>query len=199
MDRCSLLLGCVWLLGCNEAAASRQLAVTITDTTEIECAGITNSDALEQETLDAIAKDVARLWEDEQEREPPTPEGRIMRVNETDRTMSAWFDPHPGSEFAGDVDGYDSPFAVYVGDLHDNYIEGVYQDVFNTDEQDEDAGRTPCGDRARVIGVLSATDAKGILGRIRWHYNIWIDSVTSACAGRIECVRDVAVEGLELD
>lgn len=186
-------------VACAETEGSRQLAVTVTDSAEIECVGISNSAALEQPTMDSIAKDVERLWEDEQKREPPTPEGRVMRVNETELGMQAWFDPHPASNPALDPERFDNPLVVYAGELHDDYIEGVYRDVFNTDKEDEDAGREKCGDRVRVSGTLSLTDAKGILGRIRWQEHAYVDSVTSACAGRIECVRDIAIEGLELE
>lgn len=185
------------IVGCASSEASRQLAVTVTDATEIECAGISSSAALEQQTMDSIAKDIERAWEEAREREPPSPEGRVMRVNETELGMQAWFDPHPVSNF--DPERFDNPLVVYVGDFHDGYIEGVYRDVFNTDKDDEDAGRELCGDRLRVSGTLSLTDAKGILGRIRWQEHTYVDSVTSACAGRIECVRDIAVDGLELE
>lgn len=200
MSRMSTIVVIAALVGCVDAPASRQLAVTVQDAEEIECTAVTNSDALEQETLDAIAKDVERLWEDEREREPPTREGRIMHLNETQTEMHAWFDPHPGSDFAIDSEAYDSPFAVYVGEhQEEDFIEARYIDVFNTDDQDEDAGREQCGDRVRVQGTLSLTDAKGILGRIRWSHHIWVDSVTSACAGRIDCVRDIEVDGLEVE
>jgi hypothetical protein len=185
-------------LGCNEPT-SRQAAVTLLDAEEIECVGVTTSEAFEQETMDSIAKDVERQWEDEKQTDPPTPEGRTMRINETEEQMQAWFDPHPSTDLVSDSERYDSPEVVYVGEYHDDYVEGVYEEIFNTDEQDEDAGRELCGDRVRVRGTLSLTDAKGILGRIRWLHIFYIDGVTSACAGRIECVRDIAVDGLELD
>ena len=96
-------------------------------------------------------------------------------------------------------DAFASASVVYEGIPREDYIEGVHEAVFNTDAQDEEAGREECGDRVRMRGSLSATDAKGILGRIRWKHFVWVDSVTSSCAGRIDCVRDIAVEGLEFD
>ncbi len=202
MARLRFLGGC-WLalaqFGCDEPSPSRQLAVTVTDADNIECVGTSNSEALEPKTLDTIAKDVERSWEDLREQEPPSPEGRILRINETERETTAWFDPHPDHLSAFDPDGFDGPSVVYIGAFQDDYIEGSYRDIFNTDEQDEEAARELCGDRLRVSGTLSLTDAKGILGRIRWHHRIYVDSVTSACAGQIDCVRDVAVSGLELE
>ncbi len=187
------------LAGCVDAPSSRQMAVTLMDVPEIECVGVSLSAALEAETMEELAKERERLCEDEHVFSPPTPEGRIMRVNETDKEMRAWFDPHPGAESVVDAERYDSPLVVYVGEFHDDYIEGVYTDVFNTDELDEEAGRMLCGDRVRAHGVLSLTHAKGILGRIRWEHHVYVESVTSSCAGRIDCVRDIAVDGLELD
>ena len=192
-------LAFVVLAGCDGQAASRQLAVTLLDAPRIACVGITNTPALEQETMDSIAKDLERQWRDQREQDPPAAEGRVLRVNETERAMQAWFDPHPGSDFFSDAEAYDSPFVVYAGDVQEGYLEGQFVEVFNTDKQDEDAGRELCGDRARMQGILSVTDDDGILGRIRWTHHVWVDSVTSACGGRIDCVRDIGVDGLELE
>lgn len=194
----ALVMGAT-LVACDDTLASRELAVTLMDAEEIECIGVTMSDALEQSTLDDIAKNAERQWEDEREREPPTPEGRVMYLNETLQEVQAWFDPHPGADFSIDSEAYDSPFAVYVGEPNEGFIEARYVDVFNTDEEDEDAGREACGDRVRVQGTLSLTDEKGIKGRIRWTHHQWINGSTSACEGRIDCVRDIQVDGLEVD
>jgi hypothetical protein len=179
--------------------ASREFAVTVIDAAEIECTGTSISEALEPETLEGIANDIERAWEEQRALDPPTHEGRILRVNETEHAMRAWFDPHPGSDPLVQPLRFDNPLAVYAGGAHESYIEGSYADVFNTDEVDEEAGMEPCGDRARVDGVLSATDAKGIAGRIRWQEHTYIGSVTSACAGHVICVRDVHIDGLETE
>ncbi len=183
---------------CDPVAPSRELAVTVTEAAEIVCTGFTNSDALEQSSMDGIAKDFERLWEEQHLSEPPRPAGRILRVNETERELRAWFEPAPRAASTGGV-AFDSPDVVYRGVPHDDYIEGVYLGFFNTDTADREAGREPCGDRLRGAGTLSLTDVRGVLGRIRWQDHLYVDTVSSSCAGRIECVRDVAVEGLELD
>ncbi len=113
--------------------------------------------------------------------------------------MSAWFDPHPGNGSSPEVVRFDGASVVYSGPFHEEYIEGSYIDLFNTDAQDEEAGREACGDRARVSGILSLTHSKGILGRIRWTEHTYVDSVTSACAGKIDCVRDVQVSGVAIE
>ena len=136
--------------------------------------------------------------------------------------MQAWFDPSPqhatapvpavdaGASDAG-VDPttdsandelpylYDDPGIVYEGDLHDDYAEGVYRSVINTDVTDEELGLTLCGTRTLAKGTLTVTTAGGALGRIRWVHTTYVASDYSACAGRIECARDIAIEGLEAE
>jgi hypothetical protein len=191
-----VVAACALLCACTEQG-SREFAVVVLDSAEIECAGTSASPALEQETIDGIAKDLERAYADRTELDPPAQEGRILRVNETPNDMRAWFDPHPASDPLVQGLRYDNPLIVYAGETHESYFEGLYADVFNTDEIDEEGGREKCGDRFRVDGVFSATDAKGIAGRIRWQEHLYIESVTSACAGHIICVRDVHIDGLE--
>ena len=156
MARGSAPLVAILLWGCDGTDVSRQLAVTVTDSDMIECLGTTSSEALEQQTMDSIAKDMERAWEAERAKQPPTPEGRMLRVNETERDMRAWFDPHTGTGFALDAGSFDDPLVVYVGEPHDGYIEGTYESIFNTDPDDEEAGRDLCGDLLLLSGTLVA-------------------------------------------
>ena len=109
--------------------------------------------------------------------------------------MEAWFEPHP--------EAADEPFtttlAIYRGEPREGYLEGIFEDLFNTDDEDEKAGRQPCGRRPLARGVLSVTDDDGVLGRIRWTEYHYVSSVDSACAGHVDCARDVRIEGLEME
>ena len=187
-------LGCA----CVTAPDSREMAVTVTDATEMECEGVAHSPAIDQSSIDAIARDLERSYENQREVTPPKPQGRTLRVNQTDQQTQAWFDHHPGDGMLLEHLRFDGANVVFTGPANDEFIEGSYAAIFNTDEQDKDAGREECGDRAFVSGTLTLTDVKGIRGRIRWIEHTYIESVTSACAGTIDCVRDVAVDGLEL-
>jgi hypothetical protein len=94
---------------------------------------------------------------------------------------------------------YGAPATLYQGELHDDYVEGSFALTFDTDAADEEAGRYPCGPRARAMGTLSLTRVEGVQGRIRWIRSIWIGSEFSACEGRVDCARSILVEGLEIE
>lgn len=185
------------LAGCDQPAA-REFAVTVVDSPEIECTGVSNSAAFEQKTMDAIAKDRKKAYDKAHEGAPPTPVGRRLWVNELEHRVEAWFEQQPGQAPVA-VASFDSPLVVYGGDPQDGYIEATYEDVINTDEADEEIGRALCGARPIVQGTLAVTDTSSIAGRVRWTEYSYIESVTSACNGWIACVRDIRLEGLEVD
>lgn len=174
---------------------TRSFAVTVTDALELDCVASSDSPALEQETLDAIAKDLSKAWEKEAEVSPPRPRGRVLLVNELRHELNAWFEPDP----KGDDEPFTDPLAVYRGEPRDGYLEGIFEDLVSTDEEDEEAGRELCGPRVLARGVLSLTDDDGILGRIRWTQNRYVSSVDSTCAGLVACARDVRIQGLEME
>jgi hypothetical protein len=191
--RRALVLSMLLSTACAEES-SQEYAVTITDAISQDCRGESDNDAFEPQTLEQVAIASENQFEESRLAEPPSAEGRILRINDFDGNVRAWFDAPLngfGVEFA-------SPGAVYLGTSHSDYIEGEYKDLFNTDALDEQQGREPCGDRPRATGVLSATIGNGLIGRIRWTEYTYIPSVTSSCAARVACVRDVAVEGLGL-
>ena len=192
-------LACV--TGCTEDG-SREFSVTVLDATEIECTGFSSSDAFEQDTMDAIADDIRKQYKKASETDPPTPLGRRLWVNELERSVQAWFEPRPGQSAQMPEDpsqlAFDSPLVVYSGNVNESFIEGKYSDFVNTDDEDEDAGREPCGNRSVVEGVLQVTDNAGIDGRIRWTTLLYVASVVSSCAGHVSCVRDIRIEGLEV-
>ncbi len=181
--------------GC-QPSTTRSFAVTVTDALTLDCRGVSKNAAIEQEALDSIAKDTSKSWEKEAKKSPPRPHGRVLLINELEHQMQAWFEPRPEADTDAPFAG---PLAVYRGELHEGYLEGSYDDLFSSDEEDEDAGREPCGPRPLAGGVLSLTDDDGVLGRVRWTEYQYVSSVTSACAGWIACARDVRVEGLEME
>ena len=84
----------------------------------------------------------------------------------------------------------------YTGDPQDGFIELRYVQTINTDEDDDDAERQLCGERALVDATLSATDADGLQGRIRWIDYRWESLSETACAAHIECTRNIAIDGV---
>ncbi len=189
------------LAACGEPTA-RQFVVTLTDSPEVACTFYVDGLYADPEQLEEAADDAEDDWEEAQLADPVEPAGRLLWVTELEDTMHAWFEPtasaasyydpllgiHPGEE----------QLVLYAGEVHDDYIEGTYADEFNSDEVDKEAGLNPCGDRRREYGTLSLTTRGGALGRIRWTDVGYIGSELSNCEGRIECVRDIAVEGSEL-
>ncbi len=216
------LLGCAWLAtGCDEAR-SHTYAVTLLDAAAIDCLGHPQDLLADPEQLEKAAKDLQKEWKERHLTSPPMPMARVLRVNELQTRMQAWFDPAadnatlpPSSGDAGvsdagidpmpdDPDGvlphlYDDPGVIYEGDLHDGYVEGSYAERVNTDETDEEQGMDLCGLRTRAQGTLTITTDGGALGRIRWTHILYVASEYSACAGRVECVRDIGIEGLETE
>jgi hypothetical protein len=189
-----MLLG--FVLGCG-GNSSREFAVTTLDGEEVDCTGVTNSPAIGQETVDAIAKDARKAWEMAREMDPPTRVGQRLWVNELALDVEAWFEPRSGAAQPAGI-GFDSSEVVYRGRINDDYIEAEYADVINGDAEDEDLGRELCGDRVIVAGVLTVTDGNGIEGRVRWTENTYIGTVPSSCLGWVSCVRDIRIEGLEV-
>jgi hypothetical protein len=216
------LVGCAGLAtGCDDPR-SHTYAVTLLDAATIDCLGRPQDLLADPEQLEEAAKAQQKAWKERHLTSPPVPLARVLRVNELETRMQAWFDPAvgqgslpPSSGDAGVSDGggdsiagdgdlelpyrYDDPAVVYEGDLQDGYIEGGYADRINTDQEDEAGGMDLCGLRTRAQGKLTITTEGGALGRIRWTHIIYVPSDYSACAGQVECVRDIGIEGLETD
>jgi hypothetical protein len=192
----ALLLASAVLLGC-ENETSRRFAVTITDTTDTECDGFSNELGLSQSNIDDLAVEIRRSWEANAEADPPTAEGRLLRVNEVDTRMSAWFDPYVTLADLSGPRSYDDPSTVYEGEVLADQIQGLFEVRFNTDDEDQETQRTLCGNRLHYAGLLSLTDGEGVQGRIRWAEYTWIESPLTACAGYVVCTRNIALEGLE--
>jgi hypothetical protein len=192
----ALVLTSAAQLGC-EAEPSRRFAVTVQDTIETKCVGVSNDLGLSQDNLDDLADQIRRAWKANAEANPPTAEGRLLRVNELDTRMSAWFDPYVTVDDLTAPRRYADPHTVYQGETLDDQIEGVFEVRFNTDDDDQQSQRTLCGNRLRYAGLLSLTDVGGVQGRIEWAEYTWIESPVSACAGFVVCSRYIGLEGLE--
>jgi len=195
--RLSLLL-LLALCGCDESS-SRLFAVTVLDTARMDCKATTNSDEIEQLTIDALADDIRRAWQKTQETYPPTPLGRLLYVVTIEQQVLAWFDPAWGAEENPSHHRYDDPGSVYQGELQDDLIAANFEELINTDDVDEDFERELCGARPIARGVLSLTDGDALQGRIRWSDYSYIATADSACAASIVCSRDILVEGAEID
>lgn len=190
----SLMIAC----GCSPPR-SRLFAITLQDATEIECEGVSLSPTFEQADVDQLARDLEGAMEAQRKADPPTPEGRMLRVNEIEDRMRAWFDPYTTVADFNAPRQYATPTTVYEGEPHDDYIEGWYEDRFNTDQQDAVNERQLCGERLRASGLLTVTDEDGVMGRIRWTDVLWLEAGISACGGQVSCVRNLEIEGLEVE
>jgi len=236
-----------WLAGLVAAAAlaagcdatpSRTYAVTLQDSPSLDCYGYAWGLLADPEQLAETAKQLRGEWKVAHQASPPRPQPRVLRINELETRLQAWFDPAddssqqvplgdagaapdggadagaaadagatadagapliPADEIGAAPYRYDDPDVVYEGELHDDYIEGSYAELLNTDAADEELGLYPCGPRARAYGILSITEDGGALGRIRWTHIRYVGSEFSACEGRIECVRSIAIEGLAVE
>lgn len=194
-----LIGGAALVLGCGDPS-SRSFAVTILDSPDMLCTGYADGLLADPVALQKLAKETRKTWKKELEANPPTPQARLLRVNELEDRVQAWFDPVPVASRSEDpADHYDNMGAVYEGDLHDDFIEGVFAELFNTDEEDEEASRYLCGYRPSAHGTLTLTTDGFAFGRIRWAHVTYVPSEYSACEGRIECARDITLEGLEVD
>jgi len=214
-----LLLGCAIVIGGCAEPRSRTFAITLLDAPTVKCTGYADGLLADPDDLDDIAKDMRKAYKEAKLAEPPTPQGRVLHVNELETRTQAWFDPsavtstgstappydsEPGTPPRVDQSipaavHYDDPTLLYEGEPLSDYIEARTAQVFNTDEQDEEQSLRLCGPRARTRGTLTLTTTDGIAGRIRWTEVEYVPSELSPCEGRIECVRDIAVEGLEAD
>ncbi|MBW2523617.1 MAG: hypothetical protein JRI23_05555 [Deltaproteobacteria bacterium] len=211
---CALAVG-----GCAEPS-SREFAITLTDALTMQCTGIAVGLLADPEELDDYAEQMRKAYKKAMQTDPPIPRGRLLRVNELESRIYAWFEPNadspatttlpppydaePEEVLPTDPDvpelvTYDAPSSVYEGPPNDEYLEAHFAQVFNTDEEDEEASLRLCGPRHRARGTLTLTTTGGIAGRIRWTEIEYVPSELSRCEGRVECARDVAVEGLEVE
>ena len=228
--RASVAMACVLVLaGCGTRKA-RTYAVTLLDSDTLECVGVEQGLLADPAELEKIAGTLHKAWKRAADATPPRPEPRVLRINELETQMQAWFDPGSGptgregwlvdagtggagggwvedvgvggSAAAAQADpwfGYAQGGTVYQGELHDDYVEGSYADSFDTDGTDLDAGRHPCGVRNGAQGTLSLTRVGGVQGRIRWTRSLWVGSEFSACEGRVDCARNITIDGLEIE
>ncbi len=186
------------LCACDDSSA-RLFAVTVLDTTGMECKATTHSEQIAQETIDALADDIRRAWQKTHETYPPTPLGRLLYIVEIEQRVLSWFEPSSGAEDTPSYHRYDDPGSVYQGELQDDLVEASYEELVNTDDVDEDFERELCGPRPMARGVLSLTDGDALQGRIRWSDYSYIATADSACSADIVCARDILVEGAEID
>jgi hypothetical protein len=212
-----VLAGLTLLAGCSSPEA-QTYAVTLLDSDVLECTGSAQGLLADPVALAELADELRKAWKKDHEAAPARPVPRQLQVNELGDRMQAWFGGESSSTTLGDAGaaddlldgglgeegvaalsaafGFDAPEAVYQGELRDGYVEGSYVSSIDTDQQDEEEGRLLCGPRARAEGTLTVTKVDGVQGRIRWVHTAWVSSDFSACEGRVDCARNIAVEGL---
>lgn len=218
MVRWVLIAGALVLGGCGEPR-SQTFAITLRDSPTVECTGFADGLLADPSELEELAKDMRKAYKEAKLADPPELRGLVLRVNELETTTAAWFegpadnatttvppyfDEEPGEPPRIDstipaAASYVAPGVVYEGEPQDDYFEGTYRQVFNTDEQDDETGLRLCGERARARGTLTITTTDGVAGRIRWIETEYVPSRLCACEGRIECARDVTIEGLAVE
>ena len=218
MKTCLPVAAVLLALGCSTPKA-QTFAVTLLDSTTLDCAAYPVGLLSDPVMLQNIAKAQGKAWQDAYVSSPPRPEARILRINELETRMQAWFDPSPADSGRADsgiagvggglsaeiVSGgtptfaYDAPTTVYQGELHNDYVEGLYADSLDSDPEDQDAGRYACGPRTSAQGMLTVTKVNGVQGRIRWTDVTWVGSEFAVCEGHVDCVRNIAVEGLSVE
>lgn len=167
-------------------------AVSVTEPLTIQCSATSEHGLVPQKELDRQAKAARLAWADYTTAEPPTAAGRELRVVETEDAVQAWFSS-PGG--AGGT--LSSPEEVYVGSPNEGYVEGTYVDryVVPTPEGDEELP-FPCGEELRSAATLSVTvDGDAVEGRVRRTEYVYIATDLSACAARLDCVRNILVVG----
>lgn len=219
--RCAASLAVVVLAcGCAEPR-SQSYAVTVLDSPTITCRSYADGLLADPAELEEIAEELRKAYRDAMAATPPNRAGRTLRINELETTTQAWFErppsyvpptpqPSPYDDASGeppapidptlpDVVEFDDPSVVYLGEPQDGYVEGHFTQRFDTDERDEEAGLRLCGARSRARGTLTLTTTDGAFGRVRFTEVSYVPSELCPCEGRIECVRDIAIEGLLVD
>jgi hypothetical protein len=79
-----------------EAPSTRSYAVTLTDSAAVECAGTALGLLADPVEREETADDLRRVWRDAYENAVLRPEPRVLRVNELETRVRAWFEQ--GSE-----------------------------------------------------------------------------------------------------
>ncbi len=192
LSRYGMLTAALVACGCD-GSSSRVFSATVLEPATIECEARVLSSEVDEEDIEALAKQERRQWKQDKERIPPTPQGRVLHIIEVGSSMRAWFETS-NSGFSNTTGNG----AVFAGDIQENVIEGDLEVLFNTDDSDEEDGYELCGDRPLRIGKLLATDADGaVLGRINWQEITYINSSSTQCAATVVCTRNVDLWGGE--
>lgn len=193
LPRTGLVLAALLLGGCADSG-TRVYSVTVLEPAEIECEALIDNLAVDEDLVKDAAKQARRFWRKQKELYPPQPEGRELHVIELASSMRAWFEAPIQSSNSTTGQGP----SVFAGDVRDNYLEGEYQAVVNTDDEDEEAERQLCGPRVYLSGKLLATLSDGaVLGRLQWQTTDYFGTQNSVCAARVVCSRNVDVWGAE--
>jgi hypothetical protein len=187
-------------MGCDGPSV-REYLVTLTEAVRVDC-GANETPLLNEEEIRmgaALADQVEDGWEKARFESPPRPQGRTLQVTERDGEMRSWFEEESLTQ---DFNVAFGPTEVYVGYPDEEIVEGTFEALRNVTREDGNETVLVCLNLVDTRAVLTATlvDA-GIDGRIRRTERFYYGSIDDDdyCELRFECVRDLAVTGVERD
>lgn len=187
-------------MGCDGPSA-REYLVTLTESRLIDC-NANESPLLNEVEIEmgaTLAGQVEDAWTRSRFDTPPRPMGRTLQVTEREGEMRSWFEE---DGLTLDFNFAFGPGEVYVGHPDEDIVEGTFEARRNVTLQMGIETTVICLDLLDVRSVLAATLVDGQLdGRIRRTERAYFGSIEDDdyCELRFECLRDIAIEGVEND
>lgn len=186
--------------GCGGPSA-REYLVTLTESRSLDCNANESPllNEVEIEMSATLAGQVEDSWTKSRFDNPPRPQGRTLQVTEREGEMRSWFEEEGLTQ---DFNIAFGPTEVHVGRPEEDIIEGTFEARRNVTLQMGIETEVICLDVLDTRSVLTATLVDGQLdGRIRRSERFYFGSIDDDdyCELRFECVRDIAIEGVEKD
>ena len=182
-------------MGCD-GPSTREYLVTLTESRIIDCNANESPllNEVEIEMSATLAGQVEDNWTKSRFDNPPRPQGRTLQVTEREGEMRSWFNQPFELAFG--------PTEVHVGYPEEDIIEGTFEARRNVTLEMGIETEVVCLDLLDIRSVLTATLVDGqIDGRIRRAERAYFGSIEDDdyCELHFECVRDIAIEGVEKD
>jgi hypothetical protein len=196
----SAIAAAVLVTGCDGPSA-REYQVTLTEAALIDC-DANETPLLNEEEIrmgEELADQVEDSWEKLRFESPPRPQGRTLQVTDREGEMRSWFEEESLTQ---DFTIAFGPSEVYVGYPDEEIIDGTFDALRNVTREDGDETVLVCVNLVDVRAALTATLVDGMIdGRVRRTERFYYGSIDNDdyCELRFECVRDVAVTGVERD
>lgn len=187
-------------MGCDGPSA-REYLVTLTESRILDCNANESPllNEVEIEMSATLAGQVEDNWTKLRFDNPPRPQGRTLQVTEREGEMRSWFEQE---SLTVDFNVALGPGEVHVGHPKEDIIEGTFEARRNVTLQIGIETEVICLDLLDIRSVLTATLVDGqIDGRIRRSERFYFGSIEDDdhCELHFECVRDIAIEGVEKD